>query len=84
MLVHSYIYYVLDSSIISDHLWQKWADELEKIQKENPSEINIGFFDDAFADWTGSTGAFLPLKDPWVFNKSHQVLREFDRLNQRI
>ena len=34
MLVHSYIYYELDDSIISDAQWSKWAVELAELQKK--------------------------------------------------
>lgn len=75
MLVHSCIYYELNSNIISDHLWQQWADELEVLQRENPGACSIGFFDDEFKDWTGATGNHLPHRDPWVLRESNYILR---------
>ena len=78
MLVHSCIYYELDDNIVSDHQWQAWADELEKIQNEYPDEINIGFFDWEFRDWDNSTGAHLPHREPWVFAKANQLLYNRD------
>lgn len=74
MLVHSCIYYELNDNIISDDTWQRWADELEKLQKENPDLLQIGFYDDAFADWDGSTGTHLPLRDAWVYSKAQWLL----------
>ena len=62
MLVHSYLYYVLDSPVISDDKWQQWADELTALQLQ---EKQIGFYDEEFADWDGSTGMHLP-KDEWI------------------
>lgn len=62
MLVHSYLYYVLDSPVISDDKWQQWADELTALQLH---EKQIGFYDEEFADWDGSTGMHLP-KDDWI------------------
>ena len=35
MLVHSCLYYELNENIVDDHTWQKWADELEVLQREN-------------------------------------------------
>jgi hypothetical protein len=29
---------------------------------------------EAFKDWDASTGAFLPLQDPWVIRKAQQLL----------
>lgn len=71
MLVHSYLYYHLDESIISDDLWQKFAEELTELQK---SCSKIGFYDSTFADWDGTTGMHLP-KDGWVIGKAQQLLR---------
>jgi hypothetical protein len=74
MLVHSCIYYELDDCIVSDHRWQVWADELQKLQEDNPDCCNIGFFDYEFRDWTGATGNHLPHRHPWVFTKSNYLL----------
>lgn len=57
MIVHSYAYERLNISIVSDHKWQQWADELVELQKQC---LIIGFYDDEFADWTGATGSHLP------------------------
>ena len=62
MLVHSYLYYVLDSPVITDDKWQQWADELTALQLQKKQ---IGFYDEEFADWDGSTGMHLP-KDDWI------------------
>lgn len=71
MLVHSYLYYELDDIIIDDHKWQQWADELVELHKQKPS---IGFYDEAFSDWTGASGAFLPF-DEWVKEKVEKLLQ---------
>ena len=77
MLVHSYIYYELGSNVVSDHDWQQWADELTELQ--NMGEYpRIGFYDEAFKDWDGSTGYHLP-RDNWVFNKAMQLIRSRDK-----
>jgi hypothetical protein len=62
MMVHSYLYYVLDSPVITDDKWQQWADELTALQLQKKQ---IGFYDEEFADWDGSTGMHLP-KDDWI------------------
>jgi hypothetical protein len=66
MLVHSYLYYGLDTPIVSDGQWQSWADDLVELQKTN---LHIGFYDSEFKDWDGSTGCHLP-HDNWTKNKS--------------
>lgn len=59
MLVHSYIYYEKNKNIISDAVWSKWAMELADLQKKHPKEAAEVEFADQFADWDGSSGAFL-------------------------
>ena len=71
MLVHSYLYYELDQNIITDEKWQQWADELVELQKE---KLEIGFYDEAFKDWSGATGMHLPFED-WVKARAKNLLR---------
>ena len=59
MIVHSYIYYVLNDNIVSDAVWMRWAKELEKMQKEHPEEAKKVKFAGLFSDWDGSTGFHL-------------------------
>lgn len=76
MLIHSCIYYELNESVVTDHKWQEWAFELAKLQTDNPQDCKINFFDDAFANWTGSHGgSHLPLRHPWVVSKSNYILQ---------
>lgn len=71
MLVHSYIYYTLNDSIIGDDTWQKWANHLVRINRPT------GFYDEAFDGWDGTTGHHLP-KDNWIMNKALYLLRIHD------
>lgn len=75
MLIHSCIYYELDDSIVSDHRWQKWADELEQLQEKHPECCKIGFFDKEFENWTGATGNHLPHRNPWVMHKAKLIIQ---------
>ena len=70
MLVHSYLYYEMDENVIDDHKWQQWADELVELQKQ---KMEIGFYDEAFRDWTGASGAFLPF-DKWVKDRAKKTV----------
>lgn len=74
MLIHSYLYYHLDDPIISDDLWQEWANELTKLQTEHKDCCVIKFYDRQFYDWDGSTGMHLP-KDKWVSARAESVLK---------
>ena len=73
-MVHSCIYYELDGNIVDDRTWDKWARELVQLQKDYPEEAKVTIWYEAFADWDASTGAFLPLKDPWVVKKAKFLL----------
>jgi len=76
MLVHSYLYYVLDENVVDDGKWQQWADELVELQKQRK---DIGFYDEAFADWDGSTGCHLP-QDPWIVRRCQWLLKNHPKL----
>lgn len=71
MLIHSYLYYWLDTTIVDDHKWQEWANELVELQKEAKE---IEFYDKEFKDWDASTGCHLP-KDDWIKSKALYILR---------
>ena len=74
MLLHSCIYYEMDDNIVDDHTWQRWADELAEIQNKYPEYCKIQFYDRDFYNWTGDSGAFLPLKSEWVWNSALRLL----------
>ena len=71
MLVHSYLYYSMDESVVSDGKWQHWADELVELQKQ---EKVIGFYDEVFAEWDGSTGMHLP-HDQWIVDRAKWLIK---------
>ena len=74
MLVHSYIYYTLDDSIICDDEWQRRANKLVTLQKEHGWEFD--YYDDVFKEWDGSTGMHLP-SDRWIVSKAYYLIRQF-------
>lgn len=75
VLVHSFLYYRLDTSIISDHVYDQWSKELAELQEKFPEEAKECVFHDDFKDFDGSSGFDLPLGDPWVHNSAMRVLR---------
>ena len=80
MLIHSFMYYELDDPIISDEVWQARADELADLQLTNPGPI--GWYDQEFAGWDGSTGCHLP-RDSWVAQKVAFIKATAERRNQK-
>ncbi len=77
MLIHSCLYYELNETVIDDHTWQRWANNLAKLQNFLQSKgvtYNIQWYDEAFVGWDGSTGYHLP-RDGWIIGKCYQLLR---------
>lgn len=60
MVYHSYIYYRMDTNIISDDQWQAWADELTQLQQDHPDCCKLDCYDKEFTGWDGATGMHLP------------------------
>lgn len=75
LLVHSCIYYRLNDNIIDDHTFDRWSDELVKLQTDYPDISKQVEWYEAFKDWDGSTGAFLPINDPWVVGHAEYLLK---------
>ena len=63
MLVHSYIYYEMNENLISDSKWSSWAMELVDLQSKYPHIAEKVIYAKDFADWDGSSGAFLTYAD---------------------
>lgn len=73
LLVHSCLYYEMDINLVSDRQWDIWAKELVQLQEQYPSISENVIYHNAFKDWDASTGAFLPLQDPWVVRKAQML-----------
>lgn len=74
MLIHSKLYYDMDTNLITDRQFDEWGRELVQLQRDNPNIAKRICFAEAFKDWDASTGAFLPLQDEWVCRKANQIL----------
>ena len=77
LVVHSYLYYQLDSPIVSDDTWQRWADELVTLQSDFDGRVL--FYDRAFFGWDGATGMHLP-KDAWAAGMAAYLLRQHEAM----
>lgn len=76
MLVHSYIYYILNDNIISDDTWTKWGHELKDLQEKYPNESALVKYAEQFKNWTGSTGFDIAVTaDPWVVSTATHLLQ---------
>lgn len=75
ILVHSCIYYELDSNLVSDRTWSTWAQELVKLQKKYPQIAERVDYAKEFKDFDGSTGFNLPTRNPEVMSKARYLLK---------
>jgi hypothetical protein len=75
MLIHSKLYYDMDTNLITDKQFDEWGRELVKLQRDYPNIAKRICYAETFKDWDASTGAFLPLQDPWVTRKAQQLLK---------
>jgi len=75
ILVHSVIYYRMNTNIISDIQYDKFAKKLQKLQNENPLiSKKVEEFYEEFKNWDGCSGFNLPLGDVWANNKASYLL----------
>ena len=77
----------MDQNIISDAQWSRWGTELADLQNRYPEISQQVGWAEVFEDWDGSSGAFLPLDDPWVVNKALQLLhhqKNTDYVNKSV
>ena len=72
MLLHSCLYYELNTELISDAQFDTWAVELATLLKENP-DVYSDRFDEYFVNWTGDTGMHFNHRDPWVLNRAEYL-----------
>jgi len=56
ILVHSAIYYRLNSSVISDHKFDEWCNELVELQDKHPEIASECPYNVSFHDFEGQTG----------------------------
>ena len=74
LLVHSLIYYELDTNIVSDDKWASWAKELVELQNAHPDISSKVIFAEAFKSFDGSTGFNLPYNDEQIVNIAYRLL----------
>lgn len=74
ILVHSCIYYRLNTNMISDSTFDEWSKELVELQRKYPKISKLVKYYDSFKDFDGSSGFDLPYGEPWVLNKAQQLL----------
>lgn len=69
---------------MEDHVWDSWAEELKKLQKEYPKiSKSLKYYDD-FKNWEGSSGFDLKsLSDPYLIGKAIYIVDLHKRLYRK-
>lgn len=75
MLVHSYLYYQKNETIIDDHTFDRWANDLVELQKDYPEESEEAQYYAEFKNFDGSSGYDLPYAQPNIQTIGDRLLR---------
>lgn len=74
ILVHSVLYYRMNTNLITDAKWSEWALELEELQNAYPDIAVKCPLAKEFERFDHSTGSDLPLDNEWAIGKAYQLL----------
>lgn len=74
VLVHSCLYYDLNASLVDDHTWARWAQELVDLQKRYPDIAARVDYHQDFKDFDPSTGYDLPHRNPEIMARAQWLL----------
>lgn len=74
ILIHSCLYYHMNTNIITDGQWDQWAKELVQLQKDFPKIASKVDFHRDFRDFDGATGFHLPYKNEDIIRKTRWLL----------
>jgi len=79
LLIHSYLYYKLDDTLIDDATYDRFAHELKDLVTKYPDKAKQAVLSEEFKEWDNEPKLFsgygLPYNLPWVARKAMQLLR---------
>lgn len=75
LIIHSFLYYELNTNLIEDSTFDEWSSELVAIAKKHPEEFKETEYHFYFKDFDGSTGMDLPYRMAWVEAVATRLLR---------
>ena len=75
LLIHSYLYYELDTNLIPDSTWNEWAVELVKLQNDYPEIADKVIYSEQFSGWDGASGAFFIYDGPTI-DRARSLLKK--------
>lgn len=75
ILVHSYLYYELDESVVDDFAFTRWTYDLVDLMSSHPKEFEQSVYYKDFKDYEGATGHGLDYKKPEIVRVATRLLR---------
>ena len=75
ILVHSYLYYHLDTTIIEDSKFDYFSNDLVDLQGKYPELSREVPFYEEFKDFDGSSGFYLKYNQPVIVNAANRLLQ---------
>lgn len=74
LLVHSFLYYQLNTNIIGDHSFDRWSKELASLLEDNPELAKQTVYYSGFTEFDGSSGYNLPYAMPEIQQVGYRLL----------
>jgi len=87
ILVHSCLYYHMDTSIIDDFTFDKYAKELKELVNQYPKEAGMAALVNEFSEWDKDdclSGYGLPFLGAYVIAKAEQLLEYEDKFHRPL
>ena len=75
LTVHSFLYYQLNTNIISDSTFDAWSKSLVDLQTKYPEIAAKCVYAAEFEEFDGSTGFNLPYHYPEIQSTGHKLLK---------
>lgn len=83
LLVHSYIYYAMDDTIIDDHTYDGFSRELIQLQKDYPDIAKKAPYAADFKDFQMGDSYALPYRNPEIVNSAMRLVNRIDKNRMR-
>lgn len=83
VLVHSFLYYQLNESIIEDWIFDRWSKDIVELRERYPDEFDKSVYADAYAEFDGSSGFDLPFALPEVQSQGYKMLDYHRKLKHK-
>lgn len=74
ILVHSFLYYQLNTNLISDHTFDSWSKELASLMMAHKELAEQTVYYDGFKEFDGSSGYDLPYSLPEIQSVGYRLL----------